>query len=181
MWLEVKSLLTVIGAFFICIVLVQILTLNFLFAFLLIMGIFIFVFGDIIIGWMITKNHLQPLMDPMKSNEELCVLFDLSGNIDFVRTRKAPHGKREFVRYGKKASIINNGSYQIKTLNGNRGFVGHESYDGNVDLYLTEGLDILPGDDIKEIYKNLMQQAKNDPTIQTRPRIQLPHFNLRRR
>jgi len=160
MWLEAKSLLTVISVFFIGIVLVQIMFLNFLFAFLLLIGIFMMVFGDILIGWMITKNHLQPLMDPMKPNEELCILFDLSGNVDFVRTRKGPYGKREFVRYNRNASVVNSGSYQIKTLNGNRGFVGHESYDSNVNLKDVKALTKLPGEDIKEIYHSLPHTSR---------------------
>jgi len=167
MWLEAKSLLTVISVFFIGIVLVQIMFLNFLFAFLLLIGIFMFVFGDILIGWMITKNHLQPLMDPMRPNEELCILFDLSGNVDFVRTRKGPYGKREFVRYHRNASVVNSGSYQIKTLNGNRGFVGHESYDGNVNLKTVKALDTLEGDDIKDIYYRLphIQRQQKQKTL----------------
>ena len=78
--------------------------------------------------------------------------------IDFVVTRKRPLGKREFVYYSNlqrtmsEASVINDGSYPVRTINGNPGFVAHESYDMNVDLYKAKALEKCEGDDIKEIY-----------------------------
>ena len=85
----------------------------------------------------------------------LCVLFDFSGNIDFVRTVKGPLGTRQFMRYKKEATVINDGRYQVRFINGNHGFVGHESYDKNVDLYKSEALDKLQGDSLDEIIDNL--------------------------
>ena len=82
-------------------------------------------------------------------------MFAHSGNVDFVRTRKEAFDTRAFKRYGKNATIINNGDYQIRTHNGNKGFVGHEDFDQNVNLFHAEALDRLPGDNIKEIYKKL--------------------------
>lgn len=163
MWLEAKILLSIISMIFLAIVISQILFLNMLLGMLLFFTFGLIIMGDILIGYQIKHNHVDVLIDPLPAHQELCVLFDFSGNLDFIRTTKAPEGKREFVKYRKEASIINNGDYQIKTINGNRGFVGHESYDQSVNLYKAEALDKLPGDDIKEIVNNIdLVDAKVD-------------------
>jgi len=155
MWVEVKILLGIVANVFIAIVLSQILFLNTLYGLLLFMAIGMVVFGDMLISYQIKHNHLDIVMDPCPSGYELCVLFDFGGHIDFVRTKKGPLGTREFVRYKKEATIINDGRYQVRFINGNHGFVGHESYDKNVDLYKAEALDKLPGDSLEEIVDNL--------------------------
>lgn len=165
MWLEINALLGAVSIIFISIVLSQIILLNMMFGFLLIVGIFLIVFSNIIIGYQITRNHLNVLIDPVPPNHEVCVLFDFSGNIDFLVAKKAPLGKREFIKYKEEASVINNGDYQIRFINGNHGFIGHENYGQNVNLYKTEALGKMKGDDIKEIVDNLPlvhRDIKND-------------------
>ena len=155
MWLEAKIVLSIVAMVFIAIVLSQILFFNMLFGFLLFAGIGMIVFGDILIGYQIKHNHLDVLMDPCPNGQEICILLDFSGNIDFLRTLKGPLGTRQFMRYKKEATVINDGSYQLRFINGNHGFVGHESYDKNVDLYKAEALDKLKGDNLEEIIDNL--------------------------
>jgi hypothetical protein len=168
MWLEVKILLSVVAMVFIAIVLSQLFFfVDITFSFLLLMSIGMIVVGDMMIGSRIKYNHLDVLMDPCPANQEICVLFDFSGNIDFIKTTKGPLGTRQFVRYRKEATIINDGRYQVRFINGNHGFVGHESYDKNVDLYKTEALDKLPGDSLEEIIdklpmKSIAEVSKND-------------------
>ena len=161
MWMEAKTLLSAIGIIFIAIVLSQIILYDMLLGFLLVMSIGLVVFSDILIGYQINRNHVNVLMDPMPSGYELCVLFDFGGNIDFLKVKKGPLGTREFVKYKKEANIINNGDYQIRCINGNHGFIGHEDYGQNVNLFKAEALDKLPGDDIKEIVDKL-PMVKND-------------------
>lgn len=153
MWMEAKATLTVIGIIFVAIVLSQIILLNMLFGFLLIVSIGLFVFGDFLIGYQISRNHVNVLIDPISAGYELCVYLDFSGNIDFLKVKKGPLGKREFVKYKKEASIINNGDAQLRFINGNHGFLGHENYSRNVNIEKAEALDKLPGDDIKEAVK----------------------------
>ena len=160
MWLEAKAILSGIAVIMISIVLVAIIFQSFLFGFLLIVAIGLIVFSDILIGYQITRNHLRWLIDPLSPSEELCVLFDHSGNVDFVRTKKGPYSIRSFTRFGKPATLINTGSYQIRTHNGNKGFVGHEDYNVNVNPYECEVLDKLEGDDVIEIYDNLPHKTK---------------------
>ena len=159
--MEAKTLLSAIGIIFIAIVLSQIILYDMLLGFLLVMSIGLVVFSDILIGYQINRNHVNVLMDPMPSGYELCVLFDFGGNIDFLKVKKGPLGTREFVKYKKEANIINNGDYQIRCINGNHGFIGHEDYSQNVNLFKAEALDKLPGDDIKEIVDKL-PMVKND-------------------
>jgi len=160
MWLELKEMFTVISIFLMMIVFFQTMSINILFPFLLLMSLLFIILGDILIGWKITKNHLIPLIDPVRPDEEVCVLFDFGGHMDFVKVRKGPFGKREFIRYHKNASIINSGDYKIKCINGNPGFIGHEDYDNNVNLYEAEALDKTPGKNIKEIYYNKPHKKK---------------------
>jgi hypothetical protein len=155
MWLEAKMMLSGIAIIFIAIVLSQIILLNMLLGFLLIVGIGLVFFSEIIIGYQVSRNHVNVLMDPMPPGYELCVLFDFSGNIDFLKVKKGPLGTREFVKYKKEANIINKGDYQIRCINGNHGFIGHENYPENINLLKAEALDKLPGDDIKEIVDKL--------------------------
>ena len=160
MWLEAKLLLSIIAFVFIAIVLGNIILLNFMLGFLLLMGIGLMVMGDMLIGYQIKHNHVDILIDPCPPDQEVCVLFDFSGNLDFIRAKKGPLGVRQFVKYKKEASIINNGDYQVRCINGNRGFVGHESYDKNVNLYKAEALDKLEGDNIEEIMDNLPMENR---------------------
>lgn len=155
MWLEAKIMLSIVAMAFIAIVLSQILFYNMLYGFLLFAAIMLIVFGDMLIGYQIKHNHLDILMDVCPPSQEICVLFDFSGSIDFIRCKKAPLGTRQFMRYKKEASIINDGKYQVRFINGNRGFVGHESYDKNVNLYKAEALDKLDGDTLEEIVDKL--------------------------
>ena len=155
MWVEMKILFSIIAMLFIAIVLSGIIFTSFIFGFLLIVAIGMIFIGDMLIGYQIKHNHLDVVMDPCPNGWEVCVLFDFGGNIDFVRTRKGPLGTRQFMRYGKEATIINDGRYQVRFINGNHGFVGHETYDKNVDLYKAEAFDKLQGDNIEEIVDNL--------------------------
>lgn len=155
MWLEAKILLSIVAMVFIAVVLSQVILFNVLLGFLCVMAIGMIIFSDMLIGYQIKHNHVDVIIDPCPPNQENCVLFDFGGNIDFIRTKKGPLGKREFMRYRKEASIINDGKYQIRFINGNHGFIGHESYDKNVDLYKAEALDKLPGDTIEEIVDHL--------------------------
>jgi hypothetical protein len=155
MWLELKILLSIFAMVFIAVILSQVLFFNAVFAFILIAAIVMIFMGDVLIGYQIKHNHLDVLMDACPPGEEICVLFDFSGNIDFLRTRKGPLGTRQFVRYKKETTIINDGKYQVRFINGNHGFVGHESYDKNVSLYTAEALDKCKGDTLEEIVDNL--------------------------
>ena len=155
MFLEVQSLFNGIAIVMISIVMVFTIFQNMLLGFLLLMAIGLVFLGNMLIGYLITKNHLKWLIDPLGPNHELCILFDHSGNVDFVRTSKQAFDTRTFTRYKKQATIINNGDYQVRTHNGNKGFVGHEDFDRNVNLSTCEVLDKLPGDSIKEIYESL--------------------------
>jgi len=164
MYLEMKALFSLIAMVFIGIVISQIILTNILLGFLLIVSIGMIFMGDLIIGHQITRNHLKPLIDPVPAGKELCILFTIGGMVDFVVTRKKPLGKREFIYYNyenramSEASVINDGSYPIRTINGNTGFVAHESYDMNVDLFQAKALEKCKGDDIKEIYNNIKEK-----------------------
>jgi len=140
---------------FIAIVLSQILLVDMIFGFLLFASIGMIIFGDILIGYQIKHNHLDVILDPCPPNQEICVLFDFGGHIDFIRTTKGALGTRQFVKYKKEATVINDGRYQVRFINGNHGFVGHESYDKNIDLHKAEALDKLEGDNIEEIIDKL--------------------------
>lgn len=155
MWTEVNSLFGAIAVIMMAIVLSQIVLFNMLLGFLCIVSMGLVIMGNMFIGYQIKHNHLDMLMDPCPANHEVCILFDFGGNVDFVKVKKGPLGKREFMKFHKEASIINTGDYQLRFINGNRGFIGHESYDKNVNLYKAEALDKLKGDNIKEIFVNL--------------------------
>jgi len=156
MILELKGMFTILGLAMLSIVIGLIMTANFFLSFLLMMGLIFFIIGDIFLYVKIINTQANRWMEPNKPDQEKCILFDMAHNVTLQRVTKKEEGKREFVRYNKEASIINRGRYPIRFPNGDRGFVGHESYDLDVDLVETEALDQLPGDDIKEIYHKVL-------------------------
>lgn len=156
MWLEVKAVFTVIGIIMLFTVTGFILFSNFLLAFLLIAAAGMFIMGDMIIGIKITKTKAHLWFDPIdQGREEICVLQTISGLLDLVKTTKGPYGVRYFTLHKKPAVIINEGTAQFYTRNGNLGFFGHEDYDKNINLKECKALENADGDSIKEIYANL--------------------------
>ena len=166
MWLEIKSILSMFAFIFIGVVLAHTLAVNMFLSFLLIASLGLVFMGDVIIGYQISHNHLKPLIDPIPSHKELGILLTIGGMVDFVVTNKAPLGKREFSYYNREsramseASVINDGSYPIRTINGNPGFIAHESYDMNVDVREAKALEQIEGDDIKDIYHSIKKHKK---------------------
>jgi len=156
MILEIKGMFTIISLSMMGLVIGLVMNANFLLAFLLIIGLMFSIIGDVFLYVKIINTQANRWMENNKPDQEKCILFDLAHNVTLQRVTKKEEGKREFVRYGKEASVINRGRYPIRFPNGDRGFVGHESYDLDVDLVEAEALDQLPGDDIKEIYHKAM-------------------------
>jgi len=157
MILEMKGMFIVISMMMSGIVIGLLINTDFLLAFFLIMGMMFSIIGDVFLYVKLVNTQANRWMESNKPDQEKCILFDLAHNVTVQRVTKKEEGKREFVRYGREASIINRGRYPIRFPNGDRGFVGHESYDLDVDLVETEALDQLPGDDIKEIYHKVMR------------------------
>ena len=67
MWLEVKSVITVVTMFLIIIVLGYIMPVNMFLGFLLLMAMFSLIFGDILIGWRIASTRANYWIDPPKA------------------------------------------------------------------------------------------------------------------
>lgn len=162
MYLELKGMFIIIGMGLTSVVMGLFLLDNegFFFGFLLLMGMIFYLIGDMILFAKMLTTQANRVLEPCKPDQEKCILFDLAHNVTFQVVNKKEEGKREFVRFKKEASIINRGKYPIRFPNGDRGFIGHESYDLDVDLNEAEALDKLPGDDIKEIYRNLQGAPK---------------------
>jgi len=156
MWLEVKIVIGGIGVIFIAIVLSQIILLNMLLSFFLIVAIGLYILSDIIIGYQIKHNKVDKLIDPVPANKELAVIFTLTGLLDFEWAKKAPHGKREMMYRKHEASYINHGDYPIHTINGNYGAIVHESHDENINMIEAHAATKIAEDfdakTIKEVY-----------------------------
>ena len=155
MWVEVNCMFSAIAMIILGIIIAFTFWTSIFLAFLGFIVLAMVFMGTFLISYQIKHNHVDVLIDPCPANQEICVLFDYGGNVDFCKVKKGPLGVRQFMKYKKEASIINDGTYQLRFVNGNRGFVGHESYDINVNLKKAKALDKLPGKDIKEIVENL--------------------------
>lgn len=156
MILEMKGFFTIISVSMTAIVIGLTINQAFLLSFILIMGLMFSIIGEAFLYVKMFNTQANRWLESNKPDQEKCILFDMSHNVTLQRVTKKEEGKREFVRYNKEASIINRGRYPIRFPNGDRGFVGHESYDLDVDLAEAEALDQLPGEDIKEIYHKAM-------------------------
>lgn len=150
MYLTIKSLLSVISMFMIGYVCSQILFLNLILGFLLIVALFLVLIGDLLIGYYITP--FKPLFEPTPKGKELMEIQLLDGSTHFLNTRKGPQGKRDFWMNGHDASVINDGKAQFRVSGGNIGFRAHELIDRNVDPYRAKALQQMSGDSIKELY-----------------------------
>jgi len=140
--------------------------------FMLFISIFIFIFGDILIGFQITTNELKPLMDKTKKGYELTEFEEITGRVHFINTKKEGMGIRRFLWHGKEAAVINDGVGMVTFPGGNRGFRSHESYDKSISSYLCKALeslskktDVTTGD-IKEIYDNAIKMI-DDKAIES--------------
>ena len=165
MWLEVKAMITVISMAFIGIVLSQIIFLNFFLGFLLFISMFLYIFGDMIIGWQIVRTHANRWIDKPPPGKIVIPLFTLTGLLDLVWADKKPKGKREFVYHKEEASLIDRGDYPIHLLNGGHGCIGLESCDENLNMveakYAEKIGQELGTDNTKEIY-NIAKEKENE-------------------
>ena len=110
-------------------------------------------------------NDAHLWIEPQIPGHELVLLKTIGGLMDLVDTVIGPFGTRFGVYHKKDICIINDGTSQFHTRSGSLGFVGHENYDKNINLLEAEALSRLPGEDIKEIRKNLLRQWKNKPMV----------------
>lgn len=164
MYLEIKALMTTIAILFIILCIPILLQVSILFTMLAFMGIGLFVFGDILIGYLITRNNLKPQLDPTPRGWEPCLLFTLTGNFDVVNTLKGPEGQRSFRYNNQNASVINKGDFQIRMKNGNSAFIGHESVDENINLKEVKYAETIGKEfetnDLKEIHAKILAEME---------------------
>lgn len=160
MYLEIKAVISGIAIVLIFFIVSQILFLNFLYGFLLIAAAGAFIFGDILLGIKIINTNAQYWFEPLpQGTHEICIMKTLSGLVDIFPVVKGIKGIRYGVLHKKKIAILNEGTDQIHTRNGNLGFFAHENYDKNIKLTECKALEKLEGDDIKEIYRNLKKSS----------------------
>jgi hypothetical protein len=173
MWLEIKAVMTVIGITIIFVAFGAASD-SIIGLVLCMMGIGTIIFGDIIIGWRITSTKLKIKLDPTPPGYEQMNLYELNGKEHFINTRKGPEGIRKFVFNGLDCTVINDGTSQFVSSNGNRGFIAHESYDRNINLKIAKALEQIStklklnsSADVKEIYTRLneeIEKLKGDKT-----------------
>ena len=164
MLLEIKTSLTVICIIFLAIALSFILFINMLLAFLIIMAIGLYIFGDLFLCWQITKNDCIPQIDRTPSNKETMVLITLTKDLRIINTEKGPEGKREFMFNKTPATVINKGDYNIRLPNGNRAFLAHEGHDENIHpaetIYAEKLANKHRTTDLKTIHAKVLEEQK---------------------
>lgn len=159
MYLEIKAVISGMSLILMFFVASQVLLWNFLFGFLLLATAGGFIFGDILLGIKIMNTKAHYWFDPLpQGTHELCILKTLSGLVEIMPVEKGVKGIRYGVLHKKKIGILNEGTEQIHTRNGNLGFFAHENYDKNIKLSECKALETLDGDTIKDIYRNLKKQ-----------------------
>ena len=160
MYLEIKAVISGIALVLLFIIISQIIFVTVLLGFLLFVACFVFIFGDILIGFKITKTNANYLFDPLpQGTHELCIMQTLSGLVEIFPVTKGVKGIRYGVLHKKKIAVLNEGTGQFHTRNGNLGFFAHENYDKNINVKDCKALETLNGDDIKEIYRNLRDKV----------------------
>ena len=158
--MEAKALISGISMLMIAIVCSQIILYNMMLGFLCIVALGLIIFETILIGMKI--SDFKPIYDPTPRGYELMELELLDGKVEYINTKKGPHGKRSFRIHGEDASVINDGDASFTLVNGNRGFRAHENYDMNVDPHRAKALSLMPGDNIKEMYYTARDAIKRN-------------------
>lgn len=164
MWLEIKAVITIISC--VIIALIVGITGNIVLAMMALVAIIVMISGDITIGWKIINTDAINLLDPNRPGERTVFLHLIGGGLRVLRGKKVPRGKIEFLIKKIKASVIDEGTYPVRTVNGNSGVVAHESYDKNINYYKSEALKTLfktyNVDNVKDLYPLLIQAEKNN-------------------
>lgn len=158
MYLELKAMFTAFSALLLVVVMIMWLPSipNIFILFLIIIAIFIMVFGDMVHGYLTVRAKGHRIIDRPPPGYCTAVIFTLNRMVDFEYAKIGPHGKREFMYNGKEASVIDHGEYPIHLPNGSIGFVCHEKSIDTLDMKKVKYGEFLNKrfgtDNIKEIY-----------------------------
>ena len=150
MWMEASAIFSGISLLMMAIICSQIILINMLLGFLCIVAMGLIIISIMVIG--IKTSDYKPIYDPTPRGWELMELQLLDGKVKFINTKKGPHGKRSFRIHNENGTVINDGKASFTLSNGNRGFRAHENFDMNVDPHRAKALEMMPGDNVKEIY-----------------------------
>lgn len=168
MWLEIKSMMTVVGMVFVIIgVFIGAGGVSLASLLLVFMGLGLILMGDVIFGYMVTTSECKPLIDKTPPGYELTIFQEIGGGgrLHFINTRKDIKGQRKFRFHNKEAIAVTDGRGMFTTPNGNRGFFSHESYDKNIDPAKCKLYEKLEGEDIKEIFKTVIRRRKKKEMV----------------
>jgi len=147
-----------VAIIFVGIVLGNIIIYDLFFAFLLMAAVIMILIGDVFIGYKITISDAKPIIEPTPKGKELMELQQIDGRVRFINTVKGTQGKRSFRVNGEDASVINDGEASFRLPSGNHGFRAHESFDMNVNPRRAKALQQMPGENIKEMYYQAMNE-----------------------
>jgi len=164
MWLEIKAVFTIIGAFIISLSLfTDEIIIGFMVFFL---GLVVIMMGDIIIGWKIVYSDAVNLIDPVAPGEKIAFVINVGGGVRFLKGKEGLLGKLEFMLKKNKAGIIDDGKAPFRTPNGNPMIMGHVLFDKNINpvkaKYLEEAFEEDNSRDVKELYVALKDKEKED-------------------
>lgn len=156
MWYEVKIVIGGIGIILVTIVMAAILFQNILLGALLFFALGLWIFADIVFGYVYHVGKGKYLVDRPPGNKTLNVTLTLTNMIDFYWVEKGPYGVRRWVQNKKEASCIDMGNYPIHTPHGVLGFISHEKSEKNINPYDVEMAEEcykeFNTDDINEMY-----------------------------
>jgi len=97
---------------------------------------------------LISRYQLRPGIDRCKSNETTWLRITKDRMIAPQFVEKGPYGQNKGVTHKEKADIIDDGSFNVKWLNGNSGVIMYDLINTNVDLN-------------KSVARKLMQKKYN--------------------
>lgn len=168
MYLELKAVFTGIAAILLTVVMIMLGygIMNVFVIFLIIVSIFIMVFGDIVHGYLTVRAKGHRVVDKPPPGYCTAVIFTRNRGIDFEYAKVGPHGKREWVYNGKEASVIDHGEYPVHLPNGSIGFLCDERCMEALNLNKVKYGDHLNKrfgtNNIKEIYSLAKQVDKRE-------------------
>jgi len=102
---------------------------------LVIASIFLTLMAICWVNYLISYNHLGPLINRINRENDIVWVRVTKGKIlTFQVAKKGVYGQTKGVMHGKKADVINKGDYTVQTINGNPAIFINDSSSHNLNL-----------------------------------------------
>jgi len=100
-----------------------------------IISIIFTLFAIIWINYLISYNHLQPLINRInRENQEVWVRITKNKLLTFQVVKRGVYGQTKGIVHRMKSDVIDRGDFPIQTINGNNAIIVYDKMSHNINL-----------------------------------------------